>query len=269
MHQPESSNRFTAILLSGDRGPNDPLVMQSNASCKALIHIDGAPMLLRVIEGLSAAQRIDRIVLSGPRGDQLGTEPKVRRLVDTGEVSWLPPEISPSTSAYQAMQSLPPNERVLITTADHPLLRAEIVDRFCTDSLATGADITVGLAPYALVREAFPDMKKTVLRFSDGEYCGCNLFAFMTTRGRQIADYWRQVETQRKNPLKVVGLLGWLAVLRYRFGMLSLDSALGSLSRRLDLQIGAVVLPYADAAVDVDSIADYTQVERKLVNAGR
>lgn len=269
MQRPESPNRFTAILLSGDRGPDDPLVLQSNASCKALIHIDGAPMLLRVIEALSAAQCVDKTILSGPREDQLDTELRVRRLVDAGGVDWRPPEISPSTSAYTVMQSLSESERVLITTADHPLLKPEIVDRFCTDSIATGADITVGLAPYALVREAFPDMKKTVLRFREGEYCGCNLFAFMNTRGRRIADYWRQVETQRKNPLKVVALLGWLALLRYRFGLLSLDSALQGLSRRLGLNIGAVVLPYADAAVDVDSIADYTQVERKLVNASR
>jgi len=39
--------------------------------------------------------------------------------------------------------------------------------------MTSGADAVVGLAPYALVRELFPDMRKTVLRFSDDEYCGC------------------------------------------------------------------------------------------------
>ena len=45
-------------------------------------------------------------------------------------------------------------------------------------------------------------------------------------------------------------------VLRYRLGMLSLEEALAKLSKRLGLRVRAVILPYANAAIDVDSIAD-------------
>ena len=90
------------------------------------------------------------------------------------------------------MQNVPADTPVLVTTADHPLLTAEIVDRFCGQSLARGIDVTVGLAPYGLVKAAYPDMKKTVLRFRDGDYCGCNLFAFLTAEGRRMADDWRR-----------------------------------------------------------------------------
>ena len=158
--------------------------------------------------------------------------------------------------------AFPGTQPVLITTADHPLLTAEVVDHFCRDSAATGCDVVVGLAPYDQVRAAYPELKKTVLRFRDGGYCGCNLFAFLTPDGRRVADFWRQVERERKKPLAVIRLLGLWALLRYRMGWLTLDAALAGLSRRVGLRIGVVILPYAHAAVDVDSLSDYVLVQR-------
>ena len=74
--------------------------------------------------------------------------------VENGDVLWRPPESSPSTSAYNAMRSVDPEEAVLLTTADHPLLTPEIVDAFGRQSLADDVDVAVGLAPHALVTEA-------------------------------------------------------------------------------------------------------------------
>jgi hypothetical protein len=150
----------------------------------------------------------------------------------------------------------------MITTADHPLLTSEIVDHFCRDAALSGCDVVVGLAPYDLVRGAYPDLKKTVLRFADGQYCGCNLFAFLTADGRRMADFWRQIERERKKPLVVIRMLGLWAVLRYRMGWLTLGRALALLSRKAGLRVGVVVLPYAHASVDVDSVDDYLVLER-------
>jgi hypothetical protein len=100
-----------------------------------------------------------------------------------------------------------------------------------------------------------------VLRLSDGGFCGCNLFAFLTPRSRRVADAWRRVEQQRKNPLRVIGQLGWWSVLRYLLGRLSLDTALEQLSRRMQVRVRPVILPFPEAAIDVDSIADQRLVE--------
>jgi molybdopterin-guanine dinucleotide biosynthesis protein A len=260
---------FTAIILAGERGPGDPLVEHASACCKAMVEIDGTPMILRVLAALDDAVHVGHCLLSGPGHDKMAAESPVVRLIEAGTVDWCEPQPTPSTSAYHAMQRVPATTPVLVTTADHPLLSAEIVDHFCGQSLARGADVTVGLAPYGLVKAAFPDMKKTVLRFRDGDYCGCNLFAFLTAEGRRMADYWRRVETQRKNPVGVIRILGWAAVIRYLLGRLTLPSALDSLSRRLHLNLGAVILPYAEAAVDIDSIADHAIVQKKLSRQAR
>jgi hypothetical protein len=62
----------------------------------------------------------------------------------------------------------------------------------------------------------------------------------------------------------VIRILGWSAVLGYRFGLLSLDGALARLSRRLGMSIVAIRLPFGDAAVDVDSSTDHAQVQQRL-----
>jgi GTP:adenosylcobinamide-phosphate guanylyltransferase len=257
---------FTAVVLAGERGPDDPLVRHSGAGCKAMVDVKGTPMILRVLEALETAALVNARLISGPDGDQLAAYPALNRLITEKAVEWHAPLPTPSTSAFHTMQTIPEASPVLVTTADHPLLTAAMVDEFCTRSMQHNCDVTVGLAPYDIVHQAYPDMKKTVLHFRDGKYCGTNLFAFLTARGRQLADFWRRVETQRKSPLRIIRILGWGAVLRYLLGVLTLESALELLSRRLDLRIGAVVLPHADAAVDIDSVADHTIVQKKLAS---
>lgn len=261
------THQMTAIVLAGDRTKSDSLINHTKSGSKAMIDLDGTPMVRRVLNSLRRARVIKRICMTGPEASEVATDAALQKWIDDGEIIWTEPGVSPSTSAYQAMQGLAPDEAVLLTTADHPLLTPEIVDAFGRQSLADDVDITVGLAPYALVAEAYPGIRKTVLRFSDGDFCGCNLFAFITPEGRRAAKFWRRIEAERKKPLVVIGLLGWWAVIRYRLGLLSLEEALAKLGKRLGLRMRAVILPYANAAIDVDSIADLMLVKGALEKA--
>jgi CTP:molybdopterin cytidylyltransferase MocA len=266
MHLDTDFHPMTAVVLAGDRIKKDSLINHTQVGCKALIDIDGVPMVRRVLGALQQSKAVSKIVLAGPEADEVAMDKPLSELVASDEISWRAPEASPSTSAFHTMQSLKPETPVLMTTADHPLLTREIIDAFSRQSLADDVDVTVGLAPHALITEAYPGIKKTVFRFSDGDFCGCNLFAFLTPEGRQAASFWRKIEQQRKKPLVLIGLLGWWTVLRYRLGMLSLEEALAKLSKRLGLRVRAVILPYANAAIDVDSIADLALVNGFLAD---
>ena len=260
-------HRVTALFLAGDRTKEDALINNTSVGAKAMIEIDGMPMVRRVLNALPAARTVGDIALAGPEASEVARDAPLSECIDAGEIAWSQPGPSPSTSAYEVMRSVAPEEPIVLTTADHPLLTAEIVDAFARQSLVDDVDVTVGLAPHALVTEAYPGIRKTVLRFSDGEFCGCNLFAFLTPEGRRAASFWRRIEQQRKKPLVVIGLLGWSAVIRYRLGLLSLEEALEKLGKRLGLRIRAVILPYANAAIDVDSIADLMLVKGSLEKA--
>jgi CTP:molybdopterin cytidylyltransferase MocA len=226
-------------------------------------------MLLRVLDALGAAREVENRIVCGPTKLALDLEAELRKRSDSGEISWIENRSSPSSSTFYALQSLPANTHVLVTTADHALLSPEMVDHFCSQARATDCDIVVGLARHEMVAGAYPQTKRTVTRLQDGAYCTCNLFAFLTTRARAAADFWRRVETHRKKTLRVIGVLGWMTVLRYLFGRLSLDEALGRISRRLNIKAGVVMLPFPEAAVDVDTVSDWRLVESIVGDQGK
>jgi len=57
-------------------------------------------------------------------------------------------------------------------------------------------------------------------------------------------------------------------VVRYLLGRLTLDQALAGLSRRMQLKVGVVQMPFAEAAVDVDKVEDWLLVESVLAKSG-
>lgn len=257
--------RWAALVLAADRHAEDAVAAAAGVRCKALAPVGGMPMLQRVLEALTASSRIDRITLVGPPRPLLQGQPVLEQMIDDGRIGWLPAADSPSASTLRGLEAQPAHGPVLVTTADHALLHPRLVDFFVRAAGASDCDLVVGVARLDTVLARFPGTRRTAIRLRDGPFCGCNLFAFVTTEGHQLAQFWRRVEAQRKRPWRlVVGALGWAAVFRYLAGRLTLEQALARLSKRLGVRLGAVVLPFAEAAVDVDSPADHALVEAVL-----
>jgi GTP:adenosylcobinamide-phosphate guanylyltransferase len=264
MNNPHAA--FTAVVLAADRGPNDPVARAAGVRCKSLTPVGGKPMVVRVFDALTASQHIGMRILCGPPKSIVDSEPELVAIIASPEVKWFENQTTPSSSAFQVLQSLPVETPVLLTTADHALLSPRIIDYFCSAARASGCDVIVGLARHATVTAAYPETRRTAIRLQDGAYCGCNLFAFLTPRSRTAANFWRRVENQRKKPLRLIRVLGWLAILRYLLGLLSLEEALERISQRLGFKAGAVIIPFPQAAVDVDSVSDWKLVERIASN---
>ena len=125
----------------------------------------------------------------------------------------------------------------------------------------------MALAPHDLVREAYPRTRRTVLKFSDGHFCGCNLFAFLTPRGRRMARLWQQVENDRKKPIRVIGFVGWVrdGALRARHAEPGGGRAAAIEATGIDAAV--VTMPFAEAAIDVDSVADLELVRAIVARA--
>ncbi len=260
---PAPSPPFTAIVLAADRAPGDPVAAAAGVVCKALVPVAGRAMLLRVLDALAASEEVAGQLLCGPAAT-VEHLPELAQRIAAGEVRRETPLNSPSRSTLALLRQLPQGEPVLVTTADHPLLTPALIDHFCRQARRSGCDVVAGVAPYALVAAAYPDSRRTVTRLRDGGYCGCNLFAFLSPGGLLAAEFWQQVEARRKNPLRVVAALGWPTVARYLLGRLTLDEGLKRLSQKMGARAGAVVLPFAEAAVDVDKVEDWHLAEAIL-----
>lgn len=253
---------FTAVVLAGDRVPDDPVARAAGVSCKALVPVGGVPMVLRVLGALAQAQEIGGRILCGPVWRAVESNNELHALVCSGQVKWMEPQAGPSASAAAVMRSIAENSPVLVTTADHALLTAPVVDYFCSEARRQACDVVVGLASYDLVASAYRGVQRTAIRLRDTSVCGCNLYAFLTSEGRSLAEFWSQVERHRKNPIKLISALGWIPALQFLAGTLSLSRGLAKLSHRLGVSIEALMLPFPEAAIDVDKVSDWVLAQK-------
>jgi hypothetical protein len=76
--------------------------------------------------------------------------------------------------------------------------------------------------------------------------------------------FWRRVEQERKRPWRLVRAFGWRPLLAYLLGRLTLDDAITRASHVIGARVAAVVMPYPEAAIDVDKPADLELAERIL-----
>jgi molybdopterin-guanine dinucleotide biosynthesis protein A len=257
----ESTAPITAIILAGKRPGQDLVAEAAGVACKAFAPIGGRPMVHRVLDALAAAEQVGQRILCGPSQSLIAFEPKLKARLETGEVKWIDSHSTPSLSTYHALQAFPDNKPVLVTTADHALLTPQIVDYFCGEALRLQCDVAVGLTPYDGVMAAFPETQRTAIKFKDGAYSGCNLFGFLNPRSDRAAQFWRQIEQERKKPLRMMQILGWWTILRYLLGRISLDDGLEKLSNKMQARVRAVLLPFPQAAIDVDTVDDWYFVQ--------
>lgn len=260
-----AADGIAAIVLAADRRAPDAVAEEAGTRCKALAPVAGVPMLQRVLQALQGSALFERIVVCGPPPEMLEGAPPLKTLLDSPHIDWVASADSPSASALNGFAVIPPEQPTLLTTADHALLSAQMVRFFLDQARAGDWDLAVALAQHEAVMARFPGTRRTAIRLRGGPYCGCNLYAFLTPRGRRLAEFWHRVERDRKRPWRIIAqLLGWRAVVDYGLGRLTLEQALQQLSRRLEMRIGAVVLPYPEAAVDVDTPTDRQLAETVL-----
>lgn len=252
---------LTALVLAGTRPGGDPLAQHAGVSHKALIEVGGVPMLSRVLHALAAVPQVGRILVAIDRPEVLAQMP------DCGKpVTAVPAAVGPSASvgAVLAGEGTP----LLVTTADHALLQAGWVEELLRGAQGGDADAFVALARREAVLAAVPHTQRTWLRFSDGNFSGCNLFLLRTPAAAGVVRLWQQMEAERKRPLMLLGRLGFTYVLRYRLGWLSLPRALARLGRLAGAGLAPVVLSDGRAAIDVDKPADLDLARQLVSQAG-
>jgi GTP:adenosylcobinamide-phosphate guanylyltransferase len=229
-------------------------------SHKCLVEIGGIPMLRRVVDTLADHPAIgeiwiaidDRDVGQQAMGDALS------------KVTFVPTAESAARTVSMLLAQSRGEYPILLTTADHPLLTAAMIDSFIAGSTAAPADLTVGLASAETILAAYPDARRTFLRFGEDRVSGCNLFGLRTENAVKAIDFWHYLEPLRKKPWRLFAAFGPVALLRFFSGKLNLERAFAVASRRIGILARPILLPFADAAVDVDKPADKELAEQIL-----
>lgn len=264
----ETGRSLPTIILAGERPGGSPLAHVFSVAASVMVPVAGQPALQRVVTAIKASQLATTGIICGPTAGIVADNQPLSTLLDQSGFRWMAQASGPAASAAAAVQTFD-HYPVLLTAGDHALLTPEIVDDFCRDALQqhnqSVADFIIGLVPYPLVQAAWPESKRTVLKFSGQHYCGCNLFAVLSRRGLQALKFWQQVEADRKQPWRMARHFGTTTLLRYLARQLSLPDALRTLSKAAGCKIDFVTVNHARAAVDVDSVDDQALAEKILL----
>lgn len=256
----DGGEKWNVLVLAASRGPDDPMAARFGVSHKCLIEVGGKAMLARVIETLRGHDRTGKIMVS------IEDFSVVEQALDgeINEVAFCRSATSAPASVIAGLDQLGGDKPVLVTTADHALLDDDMVSHFISACEKSDCDLCVGLATADVILTAYPDAKRTFLPLGPDRVSGCNLFAVKSPAARQVIEFWKQVEQNRKKPLKLIGSFGFKALASYFTGRLNLKTAFELASQRTGVKIRPVLMPQANAAIDVDKPEDKMLVEEIL-----
>ncbi len=248
---------WTALVLAGSRPGTDAFAQCHGTDLKALIPVGGEPMVRRPVTALLSndcigavrvlAQQPQRIAAVLPADPRLTVDRSGATIAATLEAICNDP-----TVAWP----------VLVTTADHALLDAAMIDDFCTH--AAGADIAIGVVEQRALLARLPASRRTWVKLKGGAYSGANLFVLASPRVAPAIAWWRGVEQDRKKGWRLLLAMGPVLFLGAVLRQLTLDQAARRIGRKLGLEVRAVVMENPLAAVDVDKPEDHALVETLL-----
>jgi len=242
----------SVLILAGQReGVVDPLCAEADVDKKAIIPLNGRPMLDYVLDALEAFGLTLPFYVSG-----FGAAYD-RRLAQA------PEKAGPADSALAALEHIQ-KFPVLLTTADHALLNSQMLTHFISGAKSSGADFCVGLAQKECIQPAYPHVKRTYIKFSDMSVSGCNLFYIANQTGLEAIRFWSDAQHFRKHPMRLARRLGFSVFWRYATGRLSCIGAFDYVSKQLKINVKPVFIPIAEAAIDVDKPSDRILVETIL-----
>jgi NDP-sugar pyrophosphorylase family protein len=237
------------ILLAGAANTG-PLREVSPATNEALIDIGGKPMIQYVIDGLRQSKYVKRIVIVAPPGE---LEPHVK-----GEnLEFVPSAGHIVDNILAAARVLPRDQQILIATCDIPLINGEIIDGLIDLCRKKPADLYYPIVEKSVGERKYPVVKRTYVHLREGTFTGGNLFLVNPEIIERTAPKVRRFLDYRKNPLRMVMLLGISFLFRYLvLRNLNLKELEEKVSQMWGLKGAVVICPWPEVGIDVDKPSD-------------
>lgn len=259
-HRPQGAESLAAIIMAN--GDACPLALQCHVPHKALLDIAGRPMIEYVWQAVQACPQVRPLFVACLQEGAVA---------EYGRKRWpLAEALEPSfeEGLAEGFRQLPDEQtRALIVTCDMPLLTPEAVRYFVQQAQEhADKDVLYGIVPMELVRERFPQTRRTALRTKEGEFTAAGLGVlsrrFIQECGPQLMHSFRA----RKSKLALARMLGVDFVLRLALGKISLPQIVARAEKLLQASCAAIILPYPECGFDVDSAADL-ELARQLLSS--
>lgn len=238
---------INVIVLAG--GDSRGLLTEGDSSWpKSLLPIKGKAMLDYVLEALDECPKIGKKVLVGPKIVQEKTGVKVDFFVEGGENIF--------NNVALGLEVLPGSEQVLVVTSDIPLLTREALEDFLYRCQGKTAEVYYPIIRKEDNEKKYPGNRRTYVRLREGVFTGGNIFLIYPPVISRSVDLVQKIISLRKNPFQLAKVLGWVFVLKFILGILTVKELEQRLSSLLNMEAVSVVTPYPEIAVDIDKPSD-------------
>ncbi len=252
------------ITAGGIPQPDELLYPYTLGKPKALLEIDGKPMVQWVLDALSGSRRVDNVILIGLTEESGVTCSK--------PLTYLPNKISMIENILGGINKVleinPSATRVLMVSSDIPAITSEMVDWEIDTTLPTDVDLCYSVIKREVVETRYPNSRRTYVKLKDVEVCGGDLNVLRTSVVSKNPEIWERLVATRKNPIKQAAIIGFDTLFLMMFRRLTLDEAANKLTARLKMTGRAVICPYAEIAMDVDKPNQLEMMRADLMERG-
>jgi GTP:adenosylcobinamide-phosphate guanylyltransferase len=238
-----------AFIVAGGRPkPDHPLYLESQGGPKALIDINGKPMIQWVIDALDEAETVGRIVVVGLDAQSGLTAKK--------PLSYLPDHggfFQNNAAGIRGLSALDREaEYGLAVCGDIPAIRGKMVDWLVRETVPGKLDVFYVICSRETVETTFPDSRRTFLPFRDGRYCGGSIHVLAMNKDIPVPKIWERLGEARKNPARMTAVIGPRIIFGLLFRRLTVEGVMKVFSRRFRITGRAVFTPFAELAMDID-----------------
>lgn len=254
-----------ALVLAG--GSAKGLEAAGEAASKALVEINGKPMLAYILDALKGSDNINRITVTVPSSVRnISCLDQVDRVVNTdGDLA---------ENFYAGLKGVDANDpnsksKILFVTADIPLLTSQAVDDFIMRCQEIDAGIYYPIISKALIDDKYPQVERTYMTIREGKFTGGNLFLFDRRVASRNKELLREVSSARKSVLKLVRILGPSFIIKFIFHWLTIRELENKISELVGARGVAVPTQYVEVSIDVDKMSDLEMVRAELAKGGR
>ncbi len=250
------------ITAGGIPLPEDPLYSYTNGNSKAMLDVAGTPMIQWILNALSTAKKVDRVIIVGLT-EKSGVTCEKPLFFVQNQGGMLANIIA---GVNKVLELEPKTEYTLLISSDIPALTGEMVDWLISKSEKTEDDIYYGVIPRDVMENRFPNSRRTWTHLKDMDVCGADLSVSHVRMATEHLDLWEALIGKRKSPLRQAGLIGLDTLLLLALRQLTLEDTVERVCKRIGIRGKAIVWPWAEAGMDVDKPHQLEIVREALTN---
>jgi len=244
-----------ALVLAGGKSDNS-FGNHQQLNNKALLIINGIPMIEYVVDALKKAREIDSIIVVGPKEELIPyIEKKVKTIIDSTD--------SIVENVKMGIDCIK-NDQILIMTSDIPLITGEMIDDFIQKCHKYEAFLYYPFISRENILKKYPKTIRSYATLKEGVFCGGNLAVLSTILFNQNKSLFNELYQNRKDTKKYFTLLGLKFITKYLLKCLSIKEIEDRAAQIIGYPVKGIMINYPEIMIDLDKLSDYELIVQIL-----